>query len=288
MTNRNPLLSLAAWGASVFPSPLKRQLYRVKPLANLIRRSLVRAAPKDLQQVEVAGGPLKGLSLWVNFESEKAYWLGTYEPNLTATIDELVHDGMVAYDVGANVGFISLLLARKVGQSGKVFSFEVLPENLERIEKNIRLNGFEQRVSVIDAAVVECPRPVHFMRGPSNAMGKADGSAGRDDVQYGETFEVKGISLDSFVFEAGSPPPQVIKMDIEGGEVLAFPGMQRILEVYKPLILIELHGSEAAQVVLEAMQKAGYEVRRMEAGYPASLSDFRSHVVGFPPGANLT
>jgi FkbM family methyltransferase len=287
MTKRNPLLSLASWGASVFPAPLKRQLYRIRPLANLIRGSLVRAAPKDDQEIEVAAGPLKGVRLLLNYQSEKAYWLGTYEPNLTATIDDLVADGMVAYDVGANVGYISLLLARKVGSTGKVFAFEVLPENLQRMGQNIRLNDMQERIIVVESAVVESSRPVHFMKGPSNAMGKVDGSAGRDDVQYGESFDVPGVSLDSFVYESGNPAPQVIKMDIEGGEILAFPGMQRLIEEARPLILIELHGSEAAQVVLEAFEKHGYQARRMEAGYPASLSDFRSHVVGFPPGAAL-
>ena len=69
------------------------------------------------------------------------------------------------------------------------------------------------------------------------------GSAGRDD-RYESEVNVLGISLDEFVYGQGNPPPQVVKMDIEGGEVLALPGMRRVLTEARPLMLMELHGPE--------------------------------------------
>jgi FkbM family methyltransferase len=196
-------------------------MYRIPPLADLIRHGLNRAAPVGLTQVQVAAGGLAGLWLWLDLQAEKDYWLGTYEPELQDALSELVQPGMVAYDVGANIGYISLLLARRVGQPGKVYAFEALPANLERLRLNLALNGLSENVLVIPAAVVECERPVRFLVGPSGGMGKADGSAGREDVAYAGTIDIDGLSLDTFVFEMGNPPPQVVKMDIEGGEVLA-------------------------------------------------------------------
>ena len=60
--------------------------------------------------------------------------------------------GQVAYDVGANIGYISILLARSVGENGRVFAFEALPANLERLHHNISLNGMSSRVTVVPGA----------------------------------------------------------------------------------------------------------------------------------------
>jgi FkbM family methyltransferase len=280
------VLDLAAWAARHLPMPIKRLVYRIPPLASLIRRGLNRAAPVGLTQVQVAAGGLAGWRLWLDLQAEKDYWLGTYEPELQATLSELVQPGMVAYDVGANIGYISLLLARQVGQQGKVYAFEALPANLERLRLNLALNELSKNVIVIPAAVVECERPVRFLVGPSGGMGKADGSAGREDVAYSGAIDIDGLSLDTFVFEMGNPPPQVVKMDIEGGEVLALPGMLGVLEQIRPLLLLELHGLQAAQVVWETLTRLGYRLCRMAPGYPPVKTqqelDWKAYLVAIP------
>ena len=116
-------------------------------------------------------------------------------------------------------------------------------------------------------------------------MGKAEGSAGRSDRHH-EAIEVPGISLDDFIYRDGHPAPQVIKMDIEGGEVLALKGMARILDEARPLILLELHGPEAARIAWETLSIAGYSLHRMERGFPlvASLEalDWKAYLVAKP------
>jgi FkbM family methyltransferase len=271
----NPVLSLAGWLARSIPTPIKRLFYRFDPLAKLIRRILNRLAPRGLTTVEVAAGGLTGARLSLDLQAEKDYWLGTYELNLQAALVELVKPGMVAYDVGANIGYVSLLLARQVGENGRVYAFEALPANLERLRTNLELNGVTDRVQVIPAAVVEDAHAVQFMVGPSGGMGKAQGSAGRKEAIYSQAITVPGLSLDQFVYRAGNPPPQVVKMDIEGGEVLAMPGMRRLLVEQKPLLLLVLHGPEAARAAWDCLAAAGYRIFEMRPGYPriASLSD---------------
>ena len=280
------VLDLAAWAARHLPMPVKRLMYRIPPLAGLIRHGLNRAAPVGLTQVEVAAGGLAGCRLWLDLQAEKDYWLGIYEPELQAALGDLVRPGMVAYDVGANIGYISLLLARRVAQAGRVYAFEALPANLERLRANLALNEPGKSVVVTPAAVVECERPVRFLVGPSGGMGKADGSAGRGDVAYSDTVDIDGLSLDTFVFEMGNPPPQVVKMDIEGGEALALPGMVRLLEQERPLLLLELHGPEATQVTWQTLTRRGYRLCRMRPGYPPVKTqqelDWKAYVVAFP------
>ncbi len=248
--------------------PLKRALYRIEPLARLIRRGLNQAAPQGPVRVQVAAGGLAGATLLLDLQEEKDYWLGTYEPELQSAVAELVRPGMVAYDVGANIGYISLLLARAVQTDGRVFAFEALPANLERLRLNLALNGLQTRVQVVAAAVTDHSGLVQFLVGPSGGMGKAAGSAGRQ-AGYKQAITVTGLALDDFVVAQGNPHPQVVKMDIEGGEVLALPGMRRLLKEVHPLVLLELHGPEAARVAWDALSEAGYRICRMESGYPA-------------------
>lgn len=284
----NAMLSFAAWMASKLPMSLKRRLYHLGPLSQLMRQTLNRAAPQGLTIIEMAAGGLAGFNMCLDLHSEKDYWLGTYEPELQAAVADLVRPGMVAYDVGANIGYISLLLAQAVGEQGSVYAFEALPANVERLKDNLALNPAGARVQVVSAAVVESTRPVHFMVGPSGGMGKAQGSAGREQTGSAEAIEVHGFSLDQFVLEEKHPTPQVVKMDIEGGEVLALPGMQRLLLQSPPLILLELHGREAAVQTWELLSGAGYRLCEMGTGYPTitlvESLDWKAYIVAFPPG----
>ncbi|MBI2331372.1 MAG: FkbM family methyltransferase, partial [Chloroflexi bacterium] len=144
----HPLLALAAFAARVLPMPVKRAIYRLGPLARAVRGGLNRAAPHGLAEVTVAGGGLAGLRLQLDMQKEKDYWLGTYEPELQAALRDLARPGMTAYDVGAHIGYISLLLARAVSPSGRVFAFEPLPANLERLQANLTLNPDIRNVTV--------------------------------------------------------------------------------------------------------------------------------------------
>jgi FkbM family methyltransferase len=282
----NPFLSFTAWAARRTPMGFRRAMYCFKPLADLVRHELNRVAPKGMTKVVIAAGALEGLSMILDFQSEKDYWLGTYEPVLQESIKKLVEPGMVAYDVGANIGYVSLLLARRVGENGKVFAFEALPSNLDRLRDNLELSGFSRAVEVVAAAVVDGERPVRFLVGPSGGRGKAEGSSGRQDVSYTHGDEVMGLSLDGFVFRIGKPVPQVVKMDIEGGETLALPGMRRLLTEARPLILMELHGPEAARVAWEELRGTSYRICRMQADFPEITSlealDWKAYVVALP------
>jgi FkbM family methyltransferase len=261
------LLSLAAFAARILPNSLTPAIYRFKPLARFIRGRLNRAAPTGLTQVKVAGGDLAGFTILLDMQIDKDYWLGTYEPELQAALRELIQPGAVIYDVGANIGYVSLLLAKAAGETGHVYAFEALPENAERWRKNVELNGMNPRLSLFAGAVTQAAGPVRFLVHASAGMGKAAGSAGRDD-KYQSKVTVDGISLDEFVYGQGNPPPQAVKMDIEGGEVLALPGMRRVLAEARPLMLMELHGSESSRVAWETLTAAGYEIRWMRRGYP--------------------
>jgi FkbM family methyltransferase len=261
------LLSFASFLARILPLPIKQALYRFPPLARLIRGSINSAVEDGLSEIEVAAGSLKGYRVLINLKKEKSRWLGTYEPELQAALAEFLRPGMTVYDVGANIGYVTLMLAHQTGATGRVFAFEALQENVNRIQKNIALNNLPN-VTVVSAAVTDRTAPVTFYIHDSVGMGKAAGSAGRRDEQYKAEITVPGLSLDEFVYQQGNPAPQAVKMDIEGGEVLALPGMQRILSAAHPLMFLELHGPESEKAAWETLTAAGYTLHAMESGYP--------------------
>ncbi len=281
----NILLRSAAWAARILPAPVKRAFYRIPFLARLIRGSLNKAAPQGITEVKIAAGVLAGLRMHLDLHAEKDYWLGTYEPDLQIAAQQYIKSGMVVYDLGANIGYISLMAARLSGESGRVVSFEALPANIERLSQNVALNTLQDRIQIVHAAVVNKPGDVTFLAHASGAMGKAKGSAGRDE-HYTQAIQVAGIALDDFVFQQGNPPPAVIKMDIEGGEGLALAGMPRLLKEARPLLLIELHGQEAARQVWDCLQANRYTLRAMRVGSVPIRSleelDWKAYVIASP------
>jgi FkbM family methyltransferase len=265
---------------------MKGAFYHSPIIARFIRRSLNKAAPHGPVEIEIAAVGLAGIRMRLDLQKEKDYWLGTYELQLQSAIAELIKPGMVVYDIGANIGFIALLLAQTVGRKGQVVAFEALPENLDRLRDNLSLNDVDSNVQVEPLAVTGHQGPVQFHVGPSGGTGKVEGSTGRENLSYSESITVQGVSLDEYILERGGPPPDVVKIDIEGGEVLALPGMSRILTQLRPLVFLELHGYDAAEVAWSVLGSANYRICSMTEGYPeiARLNDvnWKEYIVAKP------
>lgn len=279
------LLSFAAHLARLLPQPVKQAFYHFGPFTGTIRSMLNWAAPEGIQQVIIAAGYLQGLPFMLDMQKEKDYWLGTYETQLAAALPELVPTGAVVYEAGANVGYTSLCLGRAAGTKGTVYCFEPLPANIERLRQNLALNDGLCRFQLVPKAVSGNSGTAEFLVHQSDDMGKISGSAGRD-AEYQQTINVETVSLDDFVYRQGNPPPQLIKIDIEGGEVLALPGMVKLLVNARPLVMIELHGPESALAAWQTFTQAGYSLHHLAAGGAAVASpdalDWKAYVVARP------
>ncbi len=274
----NPLLGLAAAAARLLPAPLKRGLYKLGPLSRGLRAALNRAAPAGLAQVTVAGGGLQGATLLLDMQSEKDYWLGTYEMDLQHAIQDWAKPGAVVYDLGANVGYVSLLFARAVGPQGRVFAFEPLPANQDRLRRNVELNP-GLNVQLIPAAAAERSGQAAFALHGSDDMGHLHAGS-----PAAETIEVETIALDDFA--STHPAPHLIKIDVEGAEVLALQGMQQVLRAHQPTLFIELHGYEAGRACWQLLSDAGYQAHWMQPPYApiASVDELgkKSYVIARP------
>jgi FkbM family methyltransferase len=286
MRSQERLLRITGKIAQILPSSTKQAFYRNPIVASIIRNTLNMLAPAGFSEIKVAAGAAADLMMQLDLKTEKDYWLGTYEIGLQKAIVDLVNSGDIIYDIGANIGFMALLFARQTGPNGHVHAFEALPANIARLTHNVELNGFESRVTIIQAAVMDKSDLAEFLIGPSTGMGKVIGSAGRKSMEYKESIQVEGLAIDDYVEIRGNPPPNILKIDIEGGEVLALPGMQSLIHNHHPILLIELHGPEAARAIWDSLKQEHYELCRMEPTFP-EVKDFhelnwKSYLAAFP------
>lgn len=261
-------MSLIAGVAGRLPAGARRLLYRLGPMTRWLRRTINRSVPSGVQPYRIAAGALRGNWLLLDLQVDKDLWLGSYEPDVVQAILRFVPPSGIAYDLGANIGYTSLLLAQTLGPAGQVFAFEPLRQNVERLQQAIRLNHLESRITIVPAAVGAAGGKAMFRVHTSVSMGRLEAGAGRDDG-FVDNIPVDVVRLDDFVFGDGHPPPDVVKLDLEGGEGPALRGMERLLRDSRPCLLIELHGPQAAAEVKTCLEAAGYRLHRMQNGYSA-------------------
>jgi FkbM family methyltransferase len=233
------------------PLPVVKRISAARWTNPVVRRLFEWASRRlNNQEQVISRGAGKGLRFNPG-GSNAGYALGTSEPYVQDALVALLRPGMTAYDIGANVGFLSLILARLVGPGGRVVCFEPLPGNVEMIERNARSNGFGQ-VTVRREAAGASDGNARFMVGPETVSSKLASVANPGDSFVGET-EVSVRSLDSVRAVDGVPAPDFIKIDAEGAEADVLAGATETLNSARPLMLIELHGTdEAVAAVLSA------------------------------------
>lgn len=208
--------------------------------------------------------------------SNAGYLLGTSEPYVQRALASVIRPDMTFYDVGSNVGFHAMLAARLVGPSGHVICFEPFPENASQIEYNAGLNGFTH-VRVRREALGNQDGIGRFLTSEESTWGKLDGAGAEPSRMSGE-LQVTVRKLDSIVAELA--PPEVIKIDVEGGEVDVLNGAEQTLRKHRPILLIELHGTNAG--VAEALEGLGYRASVLDSDLTITESPWYAYVIAVP------
>jgi len=190
---------------------------------------------------------------------------GTLEPPVQEALRRLIAPGAVFYDVGANVGFFTILGARLVGPQGRVVAFEPVPACARAVANNIALNDFAH-AEIREAAVgAENGRDRLLVVGEASWSHLA--STGRHaDVR--DEIDVAVVSIDALVTAGEIPPPDVVKIDTEGAELQAIAGMRATIERHRPAIVCELHDTNAAFCAL--MDELGYVTTNLDGPEPVA------------------
>ena len=153
--------------------------------------------------------------------------------------------GKVAYDVGANIGLVTLFLARCVGEKGLVVAFEPVPPSVNRLMENVRLNKL-QNVKIYQKALgdTETIAAIVYNADASGiATLRKDLAQGYSKQYSMQEFQVEVLPLDTLVERESLPLPDFLKIDIEGYEYPMLLGARQTIQKARPMIFVELHGS---------------------------------------------
>lgn len=156
---------------------------------------------------------------------------GTYEPHLTAVFERYCRPGMTVVDVGANLGYFSLLASKLVGPAGTVIALEPNSENCRLLLSSLRLNGISN-VALLPVAAGEAPGWAYY----ATHVGSNGGLVDDDELLSRFGTVVPTFRLDDLV----DRKVDFLKMDVEGAEGRVVQGASRIIEKDRPVVTTEL------------------------------------------------
>ncbi len=263
------------------------QAYRASPFHPHMGRLLARGLAPF---VGGQRGPIIHAVDGVNFELDlrevidsSLYFSGTFEPHAERAITGMLRPGMIAIDVGANIGYHTFRMARAVGEQGRVIAVEPSTWAMAKLRRNAALNAFSN-IEFLHAGLDEVER------GPVATRFQA---SFRLDGTHDTTEEVVALTtLDQLVAERQLPRLDLVKIDVDGFEGKVLRGAAKTIDDLAPVLFFEIAPShmarqgERGEDLLAALAARGYRFER-DTGEP--LSDVIAAYRRIPAesGANL-
>jgi FkbM family methyltransferase len=211
-----------------------------------VLRLPLRLIPAD-RPVPILQGPLRGMR-WIPGAADHGCWLGWYEHAKQRALADAIGPGHVVLDIGANVGFYTLLAARRVGAGGTVVAFEPMASNVSYVQRHLALNRLTN-VQIVRAAVADRSGTGRFATHASRAMGRL--------AEEGD-LDVPLVWLDALFREGRIPRPDVIKIDVEGAELNVLRGAASLVTMTHPVIFLATHGTEVHRQCCQLLRSWGY------------------------------
>lgn len=254
-------------------------LRRLQDLAgrNLRARAAIQRLTRGSRtgQHPIANGPAKGLLIDVA-GSRPSYVLGIAEREMQQFFASHIRPGDQVLDVGANIGFFTLVASALTGPTGRVASFEPHPDNAEALRRNVTANQLNQ-VEVVEAAVSD-------RNGESGLhLNTSDQVASLVVARTNETVSVQTVTVDAEI-QRLDLRPAFVKIDVEGHEDAVVRGMTETLRTVRPIVVCEVHTNEPsfAHPVPAMLKAAGYRVSWLEEGADADDDVWAPHLVAIP------
>lgn len=246
------LYNIICWYSLHFPFPHKGLKY----FEALLKRFKLH---KERFVKKLPNGLLMELSASDHIE-KYLFWYGAYEKKEVSTMQTLLHTDSVVVDIGANVGYYSLMAAEKV-TTGHIYSFEPVSKNLEKLERNISLNKLTVIHPIQTAISNVSGRTVIYI--------SADDNSGMSGLRAAENFSgqsetVKCLTLDEAVTAYNIPKINLVKIDVEGSEVNVLRGMTKTITEQLPVLLMEVSAAtlamyhEKIQTIYQLLSAKGY------------------------------
>jgi FkbM family methyltransferase len=190
---------------------------------------------RELKTRRIIRGIPSGYRICVSPQENLGYLIGTNESHLQRAIRKYVSPGDTVYDIGANVGYVSLCFAKQVGMGGRVFAFEPVPRNIEAFRRNIDINCLTQ-VRLLEAAAADRA---------GEAVIRIAGNLSTASLVWHQNnpaateITIRTVSIDELVDAGQLGSPEFVKIDVEGAEGAVLQGMCRTVASARPVLFVE-------------------------------------------------
>lgn len=235
---------------------LFHRLRKMSVVGDAMLRVFDRLLPEDaLFTKRIRRGPLEGMVLDIDLRSQDIV-VARYETEVFDIIDRSLRPGAVAFDVGAHLGYLSLLMAKRAGSGGRVVCFEPDPVIIDGLRANLRRNAGKIEASVIpvESAIGSREGRVAFTRGWRTTRGRVSDEDRAD-------LDVAMTTLDRAAVRFGAP--DLVKIDVEGAEMDVLRGGTRLLEEMRPMVVLEAHASSLARDAVGTLEHFDYKCERI-------------------------
>jgi len=256
LARRMPLLGTVYWFAQ-------------DDLMRAMRRSGRRFRVHRIDGLDVAVDVTDGTARLLHFYGE------SYEPGLTRALRQRLAPGDVCLDIGANIGYFSVLAGLTVAPAGRVIAFEPHPGAREVLQQAVAANRLGEIVEIVPAAVADRDGRVSLFLSQDSVLSTTDPSRSpaRGEFTFSESIEVPRITVDGWLAGRADLTPRIrmIKIDVEGTEVDVLRGMRETLRHCPGAAIVceTTAGSDADRILREA----GYEAVAVDL-YRADFGNF--------------
>lgn len=274
---------------------IEQAVFKLLPLLPVnVLENLAKSQPGSLKyrlasaglhrrDVTVRNGIVKGLKFNTG-ESCPELALGTYEVPIQNIFAQHLKPGDVFYDIGANVGFFSIVAAKLVGQNGKVYAFEPGTNNANAIRHNAQLNNFSQ-IEIIEKAVSDTSGQGRLLLAKYSG-GHALATADAPPDLAGEV-TVDLVSIDDLIAQNKIAPPNFVKIDVEGAELDVLKGMKETIKNHQPTIIYEVDDGDRTAYerkygeLASFFESFNYQVTKTENSYD-TIDWYVGHAIATP------
>jgi FkbM family methyltransferase len=192
---------------------------------------------------------------------------GFWEPNISAVFERYIEPGMTAVDIGANIGYFSLLMASRVGASGKVVAIEANPKLVELLRETIAMNALEVTIDLHNVAAAEKTGFVDFyIPADRNLNSCILLEEWRDRVDPAQVQRVPAMLPDDLLSPYGAI--DWIKIDVEGAELLVWQGLEGTLHRNPGItVVLEYNAARSARAadLVPMIEAQGFPLRYIDA-----------------------
>jgi len=271
MSFRNWIFRMLAAFPLALPQSV-RQVILKSGFASLARRLYLKISVDNTTQVVSLRPPLDGYRMRINLLMQKALIYGTFEPAVCDLILRRLRPGWTCLDVGANIGYLTLLMARQVAARGYVVAFEPLPSNYRVLRENVTANHHDANVRS-ECLALSDRSGVHEFLFRSEVY--TAGGTLVSPAPSGVNPEIARLQVytrrgdDYLADQTISSSIDFIKIDVEGAEGLVLEGLRSTLRRHHPLVLMEVHTCEGstADQALKILNEQGYSLTNIDDGH---------------------